>query len=141
MKKVMMLAISILLIVGCQHNEPSSSQNQKQLSATQADAASAKLNKNTEKENNEMEDDTLHLIGRVVYKDLEGGFYGFIAEDGTKYTPSKLPKEYLRNGLVIEIKAKPLLDIMTFTQYGTTIEIIDVKVLDDSGVKSNSIEQ
>lgn len=140
MKKIIISIISVLTLVACQHNgQPSNEYN----ASVKADSktVSAKLKQASDNENNTMDENILHLKGHIRYQTMEGGFYGFVAEDGSKYTLSKLPKTYLRNGLMIEIKAKPLLDVMTTTQFGSTIEVLDVKILDESGVKSHPTEQ
>lgn len=33
------------------------------------------------------------IKGRVVYNDLEGGFWGIIDEDGKKYVPVNMPEQ------------------------------------------------
>jgi hypothetical protein len=74
------------------------------------------------------------LQGQIVYQTMEGGFFSFIADDGSKYTPMQLPKEHLRNGLIVEIQAQEMHDVMTTMQFGKVIKIINVEVLDESKV-------
>ena len=52
------------------------------------------------------------MKGSIFYKDLEGGFYAFI----------------------VEVKGTPKPDLMTFTQFGTVLQVTSVKVLDTSKV-------
>ncbi|NMH58810.1 hypothetical protein [Alteromonas ponticola] len=75
------------------------------------------------------------MTGTVVYKNLEGGFYGFISEGNEKFTFRKLPQEFNKHGLKIKVWGKPRKDVMTFTQYGTVFEVEKVEVIDDSQVK------
>ena len=126
--KLIIVLLSLLSLGACQHNST-------------ADAKPVKASNNTQKDDNvlqdankKMDNSELRLTGRIVYQQMEGGFYSFISKDGSKYTPIKLPKEHKRNGLEVEIEARPLYDLMTTSQFGTAIEIISVKVLDDSGV-------
>lgn len=126
--KPSIILISLLAIVACQQNSTADNEPAKALSVTQND------NKAPQDKSKKMDNSDLRLTGHIVYQKMEGGFFSFISKDGGKYTPIKLPNEYKRNGLLIEINARPLHDLMTTSQFGTTIEIISVKVLDDSGV-------
>ena len=76
----------------------------------------------------------MQLTGTVTYQDFEGGFYGFIAEDGKKYTLNNLAMEHRRNGLVIHITAEPIHDMATTTQFGELLNVHDIKVMDASKV-------
>lgn len=80
------------------------------------------------------EDKTMILTGQILYKTFEGGFYGFEANDGQKYTPSGLSEEHRKHGLIVEMKVTPLTDRMTTTQFGTLVKVLEVKVLDASKV-------
>ncbi|AXT37317.1 ribose-phosphate pyrophosphokinase [Alteromonas sp. BL110] len=77
------------------------------------------------------------MKGSIIYKDLEGGFFAFIAENGDRYTLHGLDKTYQKNGLVVEVKGTPKPDMMTFTQFGTVLQVSSVKVLDTSKVIDN----
>ena len=77
------------------------------------------------------------MKGSIIYKDLEGGFYAFIAENGDRYTLHGLDETYQKNGLIVEIKGTPKPDLMTFTQFGTVLQVSSVKVLDTSKVIDN----
>ncbi len=77
------------------------------------------------------------MKGSIIYKDLEGGFYAFIAENGDRYTLHGLDETYQKNGLIVEVKGTPKPDMMTFTQFGTVLQVTRVKVLDTSKVIDN----
>jgi len=36
----------------------------------------------------------ISIIGTVTFLNFEGGFYGIISDDGTKYNPTNLSKEF-----------------------------------------------
>ena len=74
------------------------------------------------------------MKGSIFYKDLEGGFYAFIAENGDRYTLHGLDETYQKNGLIVEVKGTPKPDLMTFPQFGTVLQVTSVKVLDTSKV-------
>ena len=87
-----------------------------------------------------IEDNTkgeMTMKGSIIYKDLEGGFYAFIAEKGDRYTLHGLDETYQKNGLIVEVKGTPKPDMMTFTQFGTVLQVSSVKVLDTSKVIDN----
>ncbi|GFD80088.1 hypothetical protein KUL118_29500 [Tenacibaculum sp. KUL118] len=77
------------------------------------------------------------MTGSIIYKDLEGGFYAFIAEDGGRFTLHGLDETYQKNGLIVEVKGTPKPEMMTITQFGTVLQISSVKVLDTSKVIDN----
>ena len=74
------------------------------------------------------------LTGTIMYKQIEGGFYAFIAKNGDKYTLQGLDKAFQKNGLIVTITGITKPDLMTTTQYGIVLQVKDVKVLDSSKV-------
>ncbi len=78
------------------------------------------------------------LTGTIVYKEMEGGFYAFIAENGERYTLRKLDKKFHRNGLIVKVTGMPMPDVMTITQYGTVLQVKSVEILDASRVIGNA---
>ena len=84
------------------------------------------------------ENNTITLIGQIRYQNFEGGFYGFIANNGDKYMPSGLPPEHRKNGLVVEIQAQPITGLVTTQQFGKVIKIVDIKVIDTSKVEDEN---
>jgi len=77
------------------------------------------------------------MNGSIIYKDLEGGFFAFIAENGDRYTLHGLDETYQKNGLIVEVTGTPKPDMITFTQFGTVLVVSEVKVLDTSKVIDN----
>jgi hypothetical protein len=76
------------------------------------------------------------IKGQIVFNEFEGGFYGFIADDGSKYTPMQMDKAHQRDGLIVEITGQLMPNMMTITQYGTVLKVNSVKVIDDTQAKS-----
>ncbi len=64
--------------------------------------------------------------GTVTYVDLEGGFYGIVADDGERYLPENLPEDYRQDGLRVTFDADIVNDTATIQQWGTPIEIVSV---------------
>ncbi|MBF7072557.1 hypothetical protein ISG33_03985 [Glaciecola sp. MH2013] len=83
-------------------------------------------------ENEKAKNQKATITGRIVLNDMEGGFYGFIAEDGSKYTPMELNKEHMRDGLVLELSGELMPNMITTTQYGTVFKVNSAKVIDES---------
>ncbi|MEQ3638132.1 MAG: ribose-phosphate pyrophosphokinase [Alteromonas sp.] len=78
--------------------------------------------------------DSVTLKGSIIYKELEGGFFAFITESGDRFTLHGLDEEYHQNGLIVEIEGVTKPEMMTITQFGTVLEVHNVKVLDTSKV-------
>ncbi|MDM7861195.1 hypothetical protein QTP81_11360 [Alteromonas sp. ASW11-36] len=76
------------------------------------------------------------LRGRIEYKTFEGGFYAFIAEDGSQWTLQGLPQEHKLHGLTLTITGTPMPDVMTTTQFGTVMRVDTVTDVDSTTVKT-----
>ena len=66
---------------------------------------------------------TVATNGTVTYIDLEGGFYGIIAEDGMNYLPSNLPEEYRIDGLSVQFCADMEEETVGFHMWGTPVKV------------------
>jgi len=64
--------------------------------------------------------------GTVTYVDLEGGFYGIVADDGERYLPLDLDETCRVDGMRLIFVGEIARDTATIQQWGTPIEIIDV---------------
>ncbi len=71
--------------------------------------------------------DRISKNGTVTYIDLEGGFYGIVAEDGERYLPADLPEEYRIDGLSVWFSADVMRDTVTIQQWGTPVTIQDIE--------------
>ncbi|WMW24987.1 protease inhibitor I42 family protein [Methanolobus sediminis] len=61
--------------------------------------------------------------GTVTYNNLEGGFFGIVGADDTKYDPTNLPEEFRTDGTEIRFTAYPRDDMMSFHMWGQIIEL------------------
>lgn len=68
--------------------------------------------------------------GTVRFIDLEGGFYGIIGDDGKKYDPINLSREFQIDGLPVHFEAKVRDDVATIRMWGTPIEILKIEKLE-----------
>lgn len=74
------------------------------------------------------------LEGEVVFIKVEGGFYGIELTSGEKLLPLNLAKPYLSSGTVVRVRVeKP--KVMTIQQWGTPVNILDIKLVDKSTTK------
>lgn len=76
----------------------------------------------------------ISLQGTLVYKQLEGGFWAFDAENGQKFMPRGLPDNAKRSGLIVKIEGHVMHDVLTFQQYGQVLKVRSLVVIDDSKV-------
>ena len=145
-RSIASLVLMTTVLAGCNSEQsapeqvPSESSQLKQ-NAAPTETTAAVDNKLTElKMVNDMQasDAVLTLKGQVLFQEMEGGFFGFIAEDGKKYTPIGMNKAHLRHGLVIELTGKLLPDMITTTQFGEVIQVQNVVVLDESNALKTS---
>ncbi|HZD42666.1 MAG TPA: DUF333 domain-containing protein, partial [Methanomicrobiales archaeon] len=74
-------------------------------------------------------EETQSGTGTVTFVDLEGGFYGIIADNGEKYYPLNLEDAYKKDGLSVRYHALVKEDVSTVQMWGTPIEITDITVL------------
>lgn len=78
---------------------------------------------------------TQQVSGEIQYITLEGGFFALLGHDGKKYTLSSLPKEFQREGLVINVTGHIDKDRVSFTQFGEFLIVDDITVIDDTNAK------
>jgi hypothetical protein len=73
--------------------------------------------------------DILSGTGTINHIDLEGGFYGLIADDGRKYLPKDLAREFKVNGLRVRFQVKILTGVVTIYMWGTPVEVLSIEKL------------
>jgi heat shock protein HslJ len=77
----------------------------------------------------DLPEDTFTFTGIATHVDLEGGFWGFIADDGTRYFPVNFPPyPQLQEGDRVEVTAF-LVDVSTIQMWGIPIRVIQLSVL------------
>ena len=77
-------------------------------------------------------EDVVSGVATVRYLDLEGGFYGLIADaDSARYNPSDLGADYRQDGLRVRFRGQLQEGTMTTQQWGRPIEIIDITTLEE----------
>jgi hypothetical protein len=64
--------------------------------------------------------------GMIMYFDLEGGFYGIVADDGERYLPLNLPEDYRQDGIAVRFTVVEKSGLATIYQWGTPVEIVSI---------------
>ncbi|QSZ66145.1 hypothetical protein RJ40_00825 [Methanofollis aquaemaris] len=79
-------------------------------------------------ESRENENDAAEIAGHgtMKYIDLEGGFYGIIADDGKQYLPLHF-RGYIADDTEVDFKANVSEKTVTIQQWGTPVEIISLE--------------
>jgi hypothetical protein len=64
--------------------------------------------------------------GTVTYIDLEGGFYGIVADDGMRYLPLDLDPAFKEDNLSVRFTVEKA-DVATIQQWGTPVKVISIE--------------
>jgi len=65
--------------------------------------------------------------GTVTFVDLEGGFYGIIGDDGTRYYPLQMDEQYKIDGLRVAFDYEPVKDIATIQMWGDPVNLMFIE--------------
>lgn len=76
-------------------------------------------------------------VGTLKFYNLEGGFFGFIGDNGERFLPLNLDKKYQQNGARLKILGKIDKDIMTIQQWGQPFRVEQVEII-KAGNKSTA---
>ncbi len=69
-------------------------------------------------------------LGMILYQDLEGGFFGLVADDGAKYDPLNLDEAFKHDSLRVRFRALRRTGVMTIRMWGQPVEILDMTRID-----------
>jgi L-ascorbate metabolism protein UlaG (beta-lactamase superfamily) len=72
------------------------------------------------------------ISGTVRYIDIEGGFYGLVADTGEKYDPVNLPEDFRQDGLRVKFAVKEKKGAVSFRMWGKIVEILKIQQADMS---------
>jgi inhibitor of cysteine peptidase len=65
--------------------------------------------------------------GTITYLNQEGGFYGIIGDDGTKYEPMNLDAKYQKDGLRVAFEYTPAQMPSTIHQWGMPVRLDSIE--------------
>lgn len=77
-------------------------------------------------------EETVEGTGTIQFVGVEGGFYGIMADDGSKYNPINLSSEFSdfqEHGLRVTFEGKVRDDLDSLHMWGTIIELTVVEKL------------
>jgi hypothetical protein len=72
----------------------------------------------------------ISTTGTVRHLDLEGGFWGIIADDGRKFDPMGLDAAFQKEGLRVRIEATPETDMMSTRMWGTMVTLTKIEPIE-----------
>ena len=76
------------------------------------------------------EKDLISGVGTILYQDLEGGFYGLVADDGATYDPLNLDEAFKQDSLRVRFQARRYTNVMTIRMWGQPVEILEMARVD-----------
>ncbi len=74
-------------------------------------------------------DGIIRATGIIQFQDLEGGFWGIVADDGRKFDALNLEPNFKKEGLRVRFEAKPETDRMSTRMWGTMVTLTHIEVL------------
>ncbi len=75
------------------------------------------------------EGDVIEGTGTVAFIELEGGFYGIIADDGTGYDPVDLPAAHQVDGQRVRYRLREADTRYSYHMWGLLVNVIEVEAL------------
>ena len=70
--------------------------------------------------------DNMQVKGVIVFEDLEGGFWGLVASDGSRFEiENDLPAKAAIPGIAVEAEVEPTGGV-SFRQWGTPVKVLRV---------------
>ena len=76
--------------------------------------------------------DIISGTGEIKYIDLEGGFYGIVADDSEHYDPTDMPSEFKEDGLRVSFIVKILENRSSIHMWGSVVKILKIEKLNSS---------
>lgn len=76
-------------------------------------------------------DEIRNMTGTIVFHEIEGGFYGIVADDGKKYNPINLDESFKKDGLRVKFDANIKKDMMGIHMWGQYIEILKIEKVEE----------
>ena len=71
--------------------------------------------------------------GTIMHVEREGGFWGIVTTDSTRFRPTNLPVEFEQEGMEVEFEGYVLSEERAEGEWGIPIELTEVEVPIDRG--------
>ena len=69
----------------------------------------------------------MRVKGTVTYLDLEGGFWGILGDDGSRYHPVEpLPSSVRSEGCRVVAELEPA-NVMSFAMWGKNVRVLEIR--------------
>jgi len=73
---------------------------------------------------------TVEGTGTIRFLAFEGGFYGIVADDSTRYDPGELDDAFREDGLRVRFELTPQEGMMTTRQWGTPADVHSIEKME-----------
>ncbi len=122
----LLILTCVTSLIGCKDSpEPS-----KQVPGTEPNVSEPKVPEPNESPSTEIPitpaAGSFEIVGTVVYKNMEGGFFAIDGDDGRKYNPINLPESFRKDGLKVKVTARFKRDAISFRMYGAIIDVVNI---------------
>ncbi|MDO8577713.1 MAG: hypothetical protein Q7R50_00840 [Dehalococcoidales bacterium] len=74
-------------------------------------------------------EDIISGTGMVKFVNLEGGFYGIIADSGIQYDPTNLDRNFEQDNLRVKFEGRIRSELVNTHQWGTILELTRIEKL------------
>ena len=69
------------------------------------------------------------VLGKVIYHDFSGGFWGIVSDKGIEYRPLNFPIQLKIEGVLVDIVVEDMNDEISMFMWGQPIKIISFSIL------------
>ncbi len=69
------------------------------------------------------------VLGKVIYHDFSGGFWGIVSDKGIEYRPLNFPIQLKKEGVRVNIVVEDMNDEISMFMWGQPVKIISFSIL------------
>ena len=74
----------------------------------------------------------MHISAQIYYQDIEGGFWGIISDNGSKYVPiDDIPSEFQTDGIHVSADVE-IVEMLGTLMWGQYVKIISISLQEPS---------
>jgi len=130
------IAFSVAVLVGCNaqqsdaNNSGLATKSEHKKEVAMSDNDKAGKVKVAKVELSKADLDKMQWIeGKIIFLNLEGGFYGIVTKQGEKLLPMNLEAKYRLHNAEVRVQGKLQKDIRTIQQWGTPFRISAIELI------------